>query len=200
MRESLTITSVPMIVDLALPLIMQISLRLPVIDINFSANADVVDLSDGTTIALRGGKPNDPSLVSYPLGTLEVGLMASRSYLKWRGRPGEASDLAAHDFTGSSSSIRCAPWFRWLSTQVAEPRIVFLSDSEGAQKNAIRSGRCAGFLPLASLLWMPELEPLFPPQPEFRGELWLAHHVRAKQHCWQFGEMLAEQVKASMSH
>ena len=58
----------------------------------------MVDLvREGFDLALRVGKLADSALVARPLGLVRAGLFAAPAYLKRKGRPRSASELAEHD-------------------------------------------------------------------------------------------------------
>ena len=86
----------------------------PSISVDVEMSARVVDLvSEGYDLALRTGRLADSSLIAKKVGTADLVLMASPAYLKRRGRPRLARELADHDcvlFRGrnghSSWSIR----------------------------------------------------------------------------------------------
>lgn len=57
---------------------------------------------------------------------------------------------------------------------------------------AIKSGRCAGFLPISSLIWSGELMELMPAQDEWAAPLRLVYDRGASQACRDVGRDLAE--------
>jgi DNA-binding transcriptional LysR family regulator len=70
----------------------------PDIHVELSLSSKVVDLvEEGFDIGIRAGKSHDASLVSRRLGNAALGLYASPSYLKLRGRPKTLEELAQHD-------------------------------------------------------------------------------------------------------
>jgi len=71
----------------------------PLIRIELHLSARVVNLvEEGFDLAVRAGKLDDSSLVARRIGVPEIALFATPAYLKKRGRPKTAEDLAHHDF------------------------------------------------------------------------------------------------------
>jgi DNA-binding transcriptional LysR family regulator len=69
----------------------------PGIQIDARLGARYVDLvAEGVDLAVRIGRLEDSSLTARKLGDVEVGLMASPSYLRRHGRPRTIEDLADH--------------------------------------------------------------------------------------------------------
>jgi DNA-binding transcriptional LysR family regulator len=73
--------------------------RHPKIQIDVVLTPRRVDLvGEGFDLALRAGPLVDSSLVARRLGRTELGLFASRSYLRKAGRPKSVAELAGHRF------------------------------------------------------------------------------------------------------
>jgi DNA-binding transcriptional LysR family regulator len=72
--------------------------RYPDIHVELSLNSQLVNLAEeGFDIGVRAGRSQDASLVSRRLGSADLGLFASRTYLDRRGEPKTLADLAEHD-------------------------------------------------------------------------------------------------------
>jgi len=72
--------------------------KYPLVQIEISISSRYVDLvAEGFDLALRAGKLADSSLVARKIGSDQLGLFASASYLRRRGRPKTLGDLAHHD-------------------------------------------------------------------------------------------------------
>jgi DNA-binding transcriptional LysR family regulator len=70
----------------------------PDIHVELSLSSKVIDLvEEGFDIGIRAGRSRDASLVVRRVGTAALGLYASPSYLKARGRPQSIDDLRNHD-------------------------------------------------------------------------------------------------------
>jgi len=72
--------------------------KYPLVHVEISLTSRYVDLvAEGFDLALRAGKLADSSLVVRKIGTDSLGLFASASYLRRRGRPKTVAELANHD-------------------------------------------------------------------------------------------------------
>lgn len=73
--------------------------RYPKVQIDVVLTPRRVDLvAEGFDLALRGGPLVDSALIARRLGRQELGLFASRAYLRKAGRPRRVADLARHRF------------------------------------------------------------------------------------------------------
>ena len=70
----------------------------PSITVDVEMSPRMVELvSEGFDLALRAGRLADSSLIARKVGTTDLALLASPTYLKRRGRPGSPSELTDHD-------------------------------------------------------------------------------------------------------
>jgi DNA-binding transcriptional LysR family regulator len=75
--------------------------KYPQVRFEVSLTGRVVDLvGEGFDMAVRATPLHDSSLVVRKLGSADLGLYASRAYLRARGTPGRVADLAGHEFIG----------------------------------------------------------------------------------------------------
>ena len=73
--------------------------KYPGIQVDVRIAAQYVDLvAEGIDLAIRAGRLDDSTLIARKIGDVEIGLMASASYLRRRGRPRTIEDLAGHDW------------------------------------------------------------------------------------------------------
>lgn len=97
-RGRLRISAPIVTYHLLLPLLPEFLERHPDVELDVDFNDRIVDLIDeGVDIAIRSGDLPDSRMVSLPLRHFRLLLCASPSYLRERGEPLRASDLAAHD-------------------------------------------------------------------------------------------------------
>jgi len=95
-----------------LPLMPGLRRRYPGVTVELDFDDRRVDLiAQGYDLALRGGHSTDSSLVSRPVGRLEMVLVATPAYLARRGVPRSEAELASHDVvTLRFLSGQVAPW------------------------------------------------------------------------------------------
>ncbi|KAB0615120.1 LysR family transcriptional regulator [Castellaniella defragrans] len=89
----------------------EFSLRYPEIECEYDLSVRPIDLrSDPYDVVIRVGQPPDSGVVSRRLGTLVLGLYASREYLDARGIPADPADLARHECLRSSTERGDSVW------------------------------------------------------------------------------------------
>lgn len=193
MAEHIVINSVPMMGDLVVPAVMHISQTMPDLCITYRSRAELGDPGDPGSIWIRSGaEPMGARLAIRWLGRIGVALVASQGYIARHGTPATAADLGRHALAGNDADDTDTPWSRWLAQNVAAPRIVFRSNDETLLRQAIKTGRCAGFLPISSLVWSGELVELMPAREEWAAALWLVHDRGASVTCRAVGRSLAD--------
>lgn len=200
MREQVVINAVPLIGELVAPAMMQVSRMIPQLELVYRSEMGLVDLSDGKTIAVRAGP--EPCATRHAvrwLGRLGVALVATRDYVNRMGTPHCPRDLADHLLVASDVGDDSAPWFRWLRANTTSHQVVFRTNDETVLRRAINSGRCAGFMPISSLIWSPDLIELMPAQDEWAAPLWLVHDRGATDTCRNVGRELAAIVVRQLS-
>jgi DNA-binding transcriptional LysR family regulator len=87
--------------------------------------------------------------VTRKLGVLEYGLYASPEYLRRKGTPKRAADLAKHDFIAFDASLDFIPEMRWLAQHVPPERLVLRGSTLPVLLAACASG--VGILAMAQL-------------------------------------------------
>lgn len=137
-----------------------------------------VDLvQEGIDVAVRGGRPPDPSLSGERIRESRVGLVASRDYLERRGRPTCLSELAGHDCLIMGRRVPTTWEFETpsgrASVSVSGP---LCCDHAETLWEAARQGLGIARLPL---LWCGEqndgLEELMPHLTAQGGGMWLVY-------------------------
>lgn len=97
-RGPLRITAPVTFLAILPELFFEFSVRYPEVRLEVSLEDRFVDLvAEGFDLALRGGKPPDPSLVGQRILESDMQLLASPSYLGRRTLPSKPEDLADHD-------------------------------------------------------------------------------------------------------
>lgn len=193
MTDHVAISALPLMGELIVPAVMRVGAGMPHIQITYRSELSFADLSDHRTIAIRGGpEPLGDRWAVRWLGRIGVALVATREYINRCGVPKTPADLADHDLVCQDFSDTAAPWTRWLLANTSSQRVVFRTNDELVLRLAIKSGRCAGFLPISSLVWSGELIELLPARDEWAAPLWLVHDRGADQACRDVGRELAE--------
>ncbi len=115
-----------------------------------------VDLARGEAdLAVRVSPTTDPSLRARVLGKSPISLFASPSYLRARGVPRSASQLAGHDVLVPSGELAVLPEAKWLRDR-PEVRIAFRSSSLPSLVEAAARGH--GLVPLTNAWEKPRLQ------------------------------------------
>ncbi len=106
--------------------------------------SDVVEnlLRRDADIAVRFAAPDQPDLITRRLGTVSLGLYASRAYLDRAGRgvPHVPSDLLGHRAIGEEEGSRAVAFGRQYQVPLRKSDVGFRSGSLPAQSAAIRAG------------------------------------------------------------
>jgi DNA-binding transcriptional LysR family regulator len=141
------ITAIQMIACQVLPpLLAQLRAREPGLAIDVVASNTLSNLlRREADIALRMVRPDQASLVTRRIAHVEYALFAQRDYLRRRGLPRTAADLAAHDLVGFDSDERIVQGFRALGHEVARERFVLRTDDHLVYWEALRAGLGIGF-------------------------------------------------------
>jgi len=89
----------------------EFSMRYPEIECEYDLSVRPINLlSDPYDVVIRIGEPPDSGIVSRLLGTLVLGLFASREYLDARGIPERPEDLDRHECLRSSTERGDSLW------------------------------------------------------------------------------------------
>ncbi|MFP5075931.1 LysR family transcriptional regulator [Rhizobium sp. YIM 134829] len=142
--------------------------------------SDAVDnlLRREADIAVRFAPPDQAELITRRLGSVSLGLYASRAYLDRTGRgvPRAAADLAGHRVVGEEEGSRAVAFGRQYGVAIRKADIGFRSASMPAQRAAILAG--IGIGPM--LVHLAEIEPslvrILPDITVATLPLWLVAH------------------------
>jgi len=89
--------SLPLVGMLVMPALTTFMQRYPAIELDVDFSDRLVDVvEEGFDVVMRTGEPTDSRLMSRPLGSYRLQLVASPAYLASRGTPGVPADLARH--------------------------------------------------------------------------------------------------------
>lgn len=173
------VTSVDVLSFFVLPLIDTFRDRHPSVTVRYVASDTVLKLEYGEAdAAFRvGPKPGDPDNVVRRIGTLEMGVYATRCYTTRHGIPEGEAELAAHRFAGPLSSTPKAPFVEWIRQRVPPDAIALTSSSIALLWSAVLTGNCIGFLPSTVTEGRPDLVEVFAPRAEWAEPIWIVTHV-----------------------
>jgi DNA-binding transcriptional LysR family regulator len=124
--------------------------RYPKISFELSLVSRTVNLvEEGFDLAIRAGRLQDSSLVARKVGSSEVGLFASPSYLKRRGKPKVLADLAEHECVLYRSKGSKATWRLSgpAGDESVEVRGVVSADEMSFVRQAVVAGLGIGLVP-----------------------------------------------------
>ena len=89
--------SLPLVGMLVMPALTAFMHRYPAIELDVDFSDRLVDvIEDGFDVVMRTGEPTDSRLMSRPLGSYQLHLVASPAYLARRGTPAVPADLMHH--------------------------------------------------------------------------------------------------------
>jgi len=195
--------SVPVAVYLLPPLLAQLRLTRPEIQVELVSSNQVSNLlRREADIAVRMVRPEQTSLVARKLGEVGLGAYAHRSYLARHGSPlTTAHDLLEHDLIGSDTDTAILQGFRAMGFPVTREAFVLRSDDFIVQWQAVRAGLGVGFCADYLARTDPDVLPVLPgllnivPLP-----LWLAVHreIRTSHRIRSVFDFLAEALPRVM--
>ncbi len=171
----LVITSLESMAPVLMPAINAFRTEYPNVIIRYITSGRVIKLEYGEAhIAVRAGpKPTELDNVVQPFNTSEIGIYASKDYVK---RKGTITDIKEHDFVGPNDTNVGAPFFKWLLANIPPERIVLRATNESVGTQAVLSGIGVGFME-AEKAQKHGLEQIVAPKEEWQGQSWLVTHV-----------------------
>ncbi|MDP1998053.1 MAG: LysR family transcriptional regulator [Rhodoferax sp.] len=194
--------SVPVAVVLIPPVLAQLRLALPEIQVELVSSNQVSNLlRREADIAVRMVRPEQASLVARKLGDVSLGAYAHRSYLARHGALRAPADLLQHDLIGSDTDNAILQGFQAMGFPVTRDAFVLRSDDFIVQWQAVRAGLgvgfCADYLARTDpdvLRVLPGLLSI-PPLP-----MWLAVHreIRTSQRIRTVFDFLAEALPRAL--
>ncbi len=161
-----------------LPLILEPLLRSHKgLQLEIDASNRTVDLlRRDADIAIRMQRPEQGALLARRLGTLRLGLFASRAYIGNRKLPEKPSELAEHRIIGPDRDPIYRSRFLTAVPEIAPEIFTYRSDSHTTQLAALRAGIGIGICQT----WIAEKEsdlvPVLSDTIRFEIEVWLTMH------------------------
>jgi DNA-binding transcriptional LysR family regulator len=153
-------------------------------------------------LALRLGRPTQPSLIARHLVDVGFGFYASPKYLKQRGTPGSLEELSDHDMVGLDVRYGGMVVDKAFPTEDRLPgNYVYLTNSPAAQLAAVEAGFGIGALSRRWVSMRGGLTPLLPDYTAAKIELWLVSHeeLRYSARIRAVSDFIAERLEADRS-
>ena len=187
---------------LLLPLLAQMRLELPDVQVELVASNEVTNLlRRKADIALRMVQPDQTSLVAKRVGKVTISACAHREYLRRRGTPRQVPDLLAHELIGNDQDDVIIRGSAALGFALVRENFAFRTDDLGAYWQAVRAGLGVGFVAnyvqrtdkdVLSLLPMMKIPPI---------PMWLAVHreIRTSKRIRAVYDFLAQSLPAALA-
>jgi DNA-binding transcriptional LysR family regulator len=195
--------SVPVAVQLLPPILLDLRLALPDIQVELVSSNQISNLlRREADIAIRMVRPDQTSLVARKLGEAAVGAYAHRDYLARCGVPAQPAELLQHELIGSDAHPAIRQGFEAMGFPVPREAFALRSDDLIVQWQAVRAGLGIGFLADYQARLDPDVRPVLagqlqiPPLP-----MWLAVHreIRTSRHIRAVFDFLATALSAALA-
>ena len=195
--------SVPVAVQLLPPILLNLRLALPDIQIELVSSNQVSNLlRREADIAIRMVRPDQTSLVARKLGEAAVGAYAHRDYLARRGVPAQPAELLQHELIGSDAHPAIRLGFEAMGFPVPREAFALRSDDLLVQWQAVRAGLGIGFLADYQARLDPAVQPVLAGQLQIPPlQMWLAVHreIRTSRHIRAVFDFLATALPAALA-
>ncbi|PWE33616.1 LysR family transcriptional regulator [Maritimibacter sp. 55A14] len=132
-------------------------------------------------IAVRMYRPEQLDLVARHLGTVPIGLFASKAYIARAGEPQSIEALRVHDWIGYDRSQLIIRGMRSMGVEVDRSFFRTRCDDQVTYWALLRAGCGIGVAPLRPGLADPDLVQLLPDLPVAELPVWLAAHDALRQ-------------------
>jgi DNA-binding transcriptional LysR family regulator len=195
--------SVPVAVQLLPPILAQMRLALPDIQVELVSSNQVSNLlRREADIAVRMVRPDQGTLVAKKIGSVGVGAYAHRSYLARRSPPRLPADLLQNDLIGNDTDPSILRGFQALGYPVSREAFVLRTDDFIVQWQAVRAGLGIGFLADYMARSDPDVRPVLAgalPIPAL--PMWLAVHreIRTNPRIRAVYDLLAEALPLALA-
>lgn len=163
--------------EILIPALDRFYRRHPGIRLILNVSPHAADLTRGEAdVAIRLFRPREPDLVVRLLAHMQLGLYASRGYLKAHGRPVSAADLGEHRVIGYGEELAGLKENRWLLGHSRPEHIVLASDSTASRLRATLAGLGISIQPCLVAERNPPLVRLLKTQPLPAHPIWITYH------------------------
>ena len=175
---TLTITAVSGIAPILTPIIRSFQREHPHIQVEFIADAKLLNLETGEAhIAFRGGEePTDLDYIVQQFRTIHFALYASQGYIDEHGFP-EPGALNNHRFVAPFPESAYPPYQEWFAENTPANAIVLTSGSRHVREIAICNGVGIGFIDEFHASCLKGLVEIARPNEGFPINVWTLTHV-----------------------
>lgn len=194
--------SVPVAVQLLPPLLAQMRMALPEIQVELVSSNQVSNLlRREADIAIRMVRPEQGTLVAKKIGNVAVGAYAHRTYLARHGAIRQPPDLLQHALIGNDTDTSILRGFQAMGYTVSQEAFALRTDDFIVQWQAVRAGLGIGFLADYMARTDPEVLPVLHgvlPIPDL--PMWLAVHreIRTDRRIRAVYDFLAENLPLAL--
>ncbi|MEB6538910.1 LysR family transcriptional regulator [Serratia plymuthica] len=181
------------------PLIAQIKKDYPQVTIELVLSNRIQDLLNREAdIAVRMTAPVQEQLIARRIGSIEIGLHASSSYLARRAAPESMEELFTHTLVGFDKMTPFILQALKHYPQLHRELFTLRTDSDVAQLNLIRAGAGIGMCQVQLANSPVPLQRLMPDFFAFHLDTWLVMHedLRHSKACKTVFDILAEGIRA----
>ncbi len=166
------------------PLLAQMRLCLPDVQVELVASNDVSNLlRREADIAVRMVQPKQATIIARRVGKVLLRACAHQDYLRRRGLPRQPSDLLAHDLIGGDRNEDTLRGFAAQGVKVDREHFAFRTDDLIVVWQAVRAGLGIGFVSEHLIRTDPAVIPVLPKLKIEPLPVWLAVHkeIRTSQ-------------------
>ncbi len=195
--------SVPVAVQLLPPILAQMRLALPDIQVELVSSNQVSNLlRREADIAVRMVRPEQGTLVAKKIGSVGVGAYAHRSYLARSSPLRQPADLLQHALIGNDTDPSILRGFQALGYPVTREAFVLRTDDFIVQWQAVRAGLGIGFLADYMARTDPDVLPVLADALQIPAlPMWLAVHreIRTNQRIRAVYDLLAKALPQALA-
>jgi DNA-binding transcriptional LysR family regulator len=151
--------------------------RHPGLKVELVMTERLLSLADGEAdVAIRGGVPNDETLVGKKIANVPWALYATRSYIERNGSPKSPADLDEHTTVGFIEAMATHSAASWLRRHAPRAKICAEAGNIPSVYLAVKSGACLAPLPAPLGDGDDELLCVLGPIPELSYPMYLLTH------------------------
>ncbi len=170
-------------ISILLPIFHDFRKHHPKVTLDLDISSSFADLArQHADVAIRfGAKPTHGDLVVKHVSRIDVGLYASRKYLRANGRPRSLEDLREHPIVRGDARMEAIASERLIERYSDPSRIALRSNSMLARLTAIRQGLGIGLVGCFMGERERTLECVDLELPDLASDLWMVVHVDLRQ-------------------